>query len=654
MGIHKFFPWFKSTFRDNITMLGKNEKLGVEIDNFMIDLNGIFHTSAQKIYEYGSHKPTQSFLKKKKIVIAVQDSKIKQLKVFKDVCKTIEILFQLVSPKKRLILCVDGPAPQSKQKQQRQRRFKSAMENSDCVFDSNCITPGTKFMDYLTKYIDWYIRKKISDQDSEISQRSWSSGKAELPENNTAPCSIEQGATSHPVNFTEKKLEKIDLWKSVQIIFSNEKVPGEGEHNCFDFVRKNITGKDESYCIHGLDSDLVMLSLSTHLEKFYILREDQFDKYNDFYFIDMGGVSKELFNLMSCFPVSSSEDETFTKLKSDKLKREKEKEKIKHDIINDFILICFMVGNDFLPSIPSLDILTGGIDTMIEIYRNVYEKYGSLTEKRKDGVFFKKKSMEIMLKIIGNCEKDLLEEKLNCGDKFFQDSILEKNTIVDQKGISIVDIEKYRENYYKENFKEAPLISSAGKSKELPLISIPLEQRVAHDYLEGMQWVLSYYTMGVSNWKWFYPHHYAPFAYDIGKHLSTFEFVKYSKTFPNLPFQQLLCVLPPKSLNLIPSPLNSLLEENSPLKKYYPNEFKIDTSGKKREYEGVVLLPFINQSLIENEYNKLISKVDEKESRRNKIGKSFVYKYTPESSKLFQSHYGDILNCRVVVSLTDL
>jgi len=575
MGIKHFFSYFRNQFPRDIMKLRRNQNftdINVEIDNMMIDMNGVIHSSAQKIYEYGNNKPNPRFLKNKKPRTYGLSH---QKKLFEDICLTVERLFLLTNPKKRLILCIDGPAPKSKQSQQRQRRFKSASEKTEEEmighFDANCITPGTKFMDYLSKYIDRFIKQRISE----------------------------------------------DIrWQNIEVVFSSEKAPGEGEQKAISYIR--YYGEEgDSYCIHGLDADLIMLTLSTHIRDFYILRDDLYDYNNEFLCIRISTVREQLIEIL--------------RWKSEKFTFDPETS------INDFVFLCFMVGNDFLPHIPSLEIIENGIDIILDVYRDVGRSYGHITRKVGGKVQFIHESLEVFLGTISHFEKKILEDKLNKKKVYFADLLLESCATLN-KGKYELDIERYREAYCEEHFPE----------------EIGIE-KICHDYFEGLQWVISYYTKGVPNWKWQFPYNYAPSASILAQHLSTFVCPTYGRTIPFLPYQLLLSVLPPKSSNLIPEPLNLLLtDDNSPLKPFCPDIFDVDLAGKRKEWEGIVILPIMDTEIMRTSYFEKIGDVDQRDLKRNVTGRSYVYMYTPTSKGMFKSYYGDIQETYVNVFAIDL
>lgn len=575
MGIKLFFSWWKTNFKSHMTSMRKNvtcTDIGVEIDNLMIDMNGVFHNSAQKIYQYGNYKPKPTSFSKDRVRYKLSARKI-QLKVFEDVCKEIEHLLDVAQPKKRLILCVDGPAPLAKQCQQRQRRFRSAMESdSKCAFDSNCLTPGTQFMDYLSKYIHWYILKKIS---------------------------------------TDPKWQKLD------IIFSNEKAVGEGEFKILQYIRY-YGNPLETYCINGMDADLIMLSLGTHLPNFYILREDLYDFSNEYYCINIGASREKLVEIM--------------KWDSDRFAFDAK------TAIDDFIFLCFMVGNDFLPHIPSIEIIENGIELIIEVYKEVCTSYGHITNTHSTNIKFSKDSLGIFLATIGSREKDMFEEKLSHKASFFPDPLIESCAKMINNRKFDLDIDKYREKYSQHYFP--------------PEVSM---EQICHSYLEGMQWVISYYTQGVPNWKWIYKYHYAPPAFILAQYMNSFVFPTYGRTTPTTPFQQLLSVLPPKSAKLIPEPLAKLLtDKKSLLAPYCPDKFGIDLAGKRKEWEGIALLPFVDFQTVLDVYDENIQNVEEQDLKRNISGRSFVYTYTPNNTSMFKSYYGDIHECSVKTTCIDL
>lgn len=59
-------------------------------------------------------------------------------------------------------------------------------------------------------------------------------------------------------------------------------------------------------------------------------------------------------------------------------------------------------------------------------------------------------------------------------------------------------------------------------------------------------------------------------------------------------YQQLLAVLPSASAHLLPEPFRLLMSDpRSPVLDFYPAKFDVDLEGKRQDWEGVVLIPFI-------------------------------------------------------------
>ena len=167
--------------------------------------------------------------------------------------------------------------------------------------------------------------------------------------------------------------------------------------------------------------------------------------------------------------------------------------------------------------------------------------------------------------------------------------------------------EGYSDRYYEQKFKVDPK-------------NLEFRHKVARAYAEGLAWVLLYYFQGCPSWTWYYPYHYAPFAadfVDIGNMEVSFE-----KGKPFRPYEQLMGVLPAASNHAIPEPFRDLMtNEQSDIIDFYPTNFPIDLNGKKFAWQGVALLPFIDEKRLLEAMDTKYHLLSEEEVSRNELGK---------------------------------
>jgi 5'-3' exoribonuclease 2 len=145
------------------------------------------------------------------------------------------------------------------------------------------------------------------------------------------------------------------------------------------------------------------------------------------------------------------------------------------------------------------------------------------------------------------------------------------------------------------------------------------------EYVKGLCWVLEYYFQGVPSWTWYFPYHYAPFASDcVAVQNLDVSFTPGSKPFR--PLEQLLAVFPPASAKLLPAAMGNLMVQNtSPIIDNYPLSFETDLNGFKFGWQGVTLLPFVEEATLLEAAATAEPELDKAARRRNTIGNTNLY-----------------------------
>lgn len=160
-------------------------------------------------------------------------------------------------------------------------------------------------------------------------------------------------------------------------------------------------------------------------------------------------------------------------------------------------------------------------------------------------------------------------------------------------------------------------------------------------YIEGLVWNLRYYYQSHTttlSWEWFYPYHYGPMISDLIDLDSLLSDISFEDRIgaPLKPFEQLLACLPASQANLLPEPYQKLMvDEQSPIRDFYPQSFTVDMNGKRWPWEAVVLLPFIDsQRLRECAANIDNSKLAPEELSRNQFHDAIVLTRNTSSGKV--------------------
>jgi 5'-3' exoribonuclease 1 len=295
------------------------DKCPQHCSRFYLDFNSIIHPCSAKVIARLQKQET------------ITDGLYRL--IFTNIAEYTMSLINIAKPRELLYIAVDGVAPRAKMHQQRKRRYLSAQRNAHIAgfkakygiphtsWDSNCITPGTAFMDKLNTYLKNEFVKYVHE-----------------------------------------------TYPDLKIIVSGSDEAGEGEHKMIHHIKRiNYIPQPKGGLdlIYGLDADLIMLSLTSHNANIVLMREAQ-----DFGRLGGDGHGQRVpFKYLLINNLRSSICDMVTPI-DDTMGNNPTRHKCTQSIINDYVFICVLLGNDFLPPLSFLKIKDGAVDILLDAYRS--------------------------------------------------------------------------------------------------------------------------------------------------------------------------------------------------------------------------------------------------------------------------------------------
>ncbi len=533
------------------------------IDYFLLDMNCMIHPVC-----FDTLKELQSN--------ETVDINRLENKMINNVIVYLEKLIDMAKPNKGIYLAIDGVAPVAKMKQQRLRRYKSI--NDKKLFDN--------------------IRRK---------------------HNKVIPYFWNNSAITPGTNFMQKLTEKLKNWcneyhekTKLEILFSPSNVPAEGEHKLLQYIKHY---NKFSYIIYGLDADLIFLMLATGLDNIYLMREAQHMEKKS---------SDSAFNYVS---IEIMKECIFDSVQKIMNKMEVPIPLIKKNIINDFIFICYLMGNDFLPHLPALDIYNNAIDKLLVCYvENVLLNGYIIDINNINDININNDNYYSFIVKLASDEERLIIEHYD--DKKKRRAYCQSTDPFD------IEMNKIENLQFKIN---DPINLGQGPMSDWrprfynnyyhinPTDLDEFTDKMVYHYNVGLKWVAMYYFDKCPSWDYYYPYDHAPFLTDMARNKFDFNNVVFKESYPLTPFEQLLIVLPKESAYLLPTELQKIMiNPNSSAAHLYPNEFELDMIGKKKYWMCSPILPNLEINLIKKMFEKYSKLLKEEDIKKNTIGNIII------------------------------
>jgi 5'-3' exonuclease len=468
------------------------------------------------------------------------------------VLQYIKMMNNLVKPTKTLYIAVDGVAPMAKIKQQRLRRFRSAIQAQEEAqvkaqalgipanqehkprWDTTAITPGTEFMKALSTGLRAYT-----------------------------------------------KVNK-------QAVVSPADEPGEGEQKIMEYIR---SANPKTAVIYGLDADLIVLSLwanATQGTQLALFREEM--EFSGA--IKTDALGDERFLFLQTNHLANALYETY-----------KAPTQERSEFLRNFVALMNLLGNDFVPHGMALKIKDSGVETLLQMtgqmqtplldYTGKFYRYNqtALTQlfetlaQTEESKILRATSKKLTSRIGMTASKDPVDQALAryndqpvqwAAEKVFAIQV----QLEDRDKPTWVLKPEWRHIYDKEALMGADPIKAANL------------------YLDALSWTLAYYAGEPIDLHFYYPWYLPPrfeTIHEVLKTKTTPMNPPTTQRTPLKPLEQLAMVLPQTSFHLLPKEFQKL---PTMYPHAFPTEWPTFSLGRRMLWETEPCIPLIQPTQI--------------------------------------------------------
>jgi 5'-3' exonuclease len=373
----------------------------------------------------------------------------------------------------------------------------------------------------------------------------------------------------------EGYIEEIEIKYGIRSIYSSYHEEGEGEHKILTYIKNKIK-REEKVIIYGLDADLLFLGLCMGREReIYVMRESsEFDVKNredSYNYVELSRLN----NVIEGLNVS----------------------------VDDFVVLCFMIGNDFMPHIMTLDIKRGGLDKIIESYiklkviKNIRNRENLIVIREVDNVRIDYNNLIKILEMLRYTEKNIWNNMNNMNSKYEEEEEKKRKNMKDlgeNIGNARLDgIERKKFNNREEYYGYYIGIEGLEIEEEV--------RKMCREYIRTVDWCLKYYMRECIDWNIGYGYMIPPLIEDIIKVMRDKEEIrnieeenKIKRERKLRPVEQLILAIPRETYEyVIDKEIIERMEEMEEIGYMFPKEYEIEVNRDGVYYKCPVRIPMI-------------------------------------------------------------